>query len=45
MEKNLPQEAVLAEGRAQALAPLADALHAKGIDARIVLAPGANPNH
>ena len=45
MEENPPEETVLAEGSAQALAPLADALHAKDIDARIVLAPGTNPNH
>jgi len=45
VEENPPEETVLAEGKAQALTPLADALHAKGIEARIVLAPGSNPNH
>jgi hypothetical protein len=44
MQEGTPDETILAEGSAQALAQLADLLKAKGIHARMVQPPGSNPN-
>lgn len=45
MDEKTPAETVLAEGNAEALAPWVELLAGRGIQARIVLKPGSNPNH
>lgn len=45
MESGAPEETVLAQGSAAALAALAETLAARGISARIQSPPGSNMNH